>query len=776
MRKFYYAIALLLAFGCSKAQREVSLNDGWTFSLDGGEAQRVTLPHDFSIDRPDAFSDGVPGGNHVGHVKGGTGIYIRNFTAKDKDKVYTLYFDGAYMLTEVSVNGKKIGGHKYGYTPFYFDITSALNIPGDNTIEVKVENPGRNSRWYSGSGLYRDVKIIVTNPTHIKPWGIAVSVLDKDCIKVDVDVEGSDYDEIQVDIKDAKGQVVASGTPGEYSLAEGHLWTLNDPYLYTAEVSLKKSGKAIDSASQRFGLRTIFFDATNGFLLNGEPVNLRGGCVHHDNGFLGAKAIKAAEYHRVKLLKDNGYNAIRCSHNPPSQHFLDACDEYGMLVIDEFSDMWTIAKNPNDYSNYFDECWESDLEAMLLRDRNHPCIIMWSIGNEIPKENIEDGARLEKMLGAKVKSIDTTRPVTEGVPSFLIHGGWANTKDYFAQLDVCGYNYTLQHYESDHELYPDRVIYGSETYPIQAYANWKAAETLPYVVGDFVWSALDYIGEVEVARSEYVDEINVRSMQDRDGIPEGTDPRRIYTMMEMYSTPTYPKYLSWCGDIDIIGEKKPQGLYRDVLWDRSSIEICVHEPILEGKKEQLSPWGWPREFAKWNWSEGDTLQVRVFCKSPVVTLELNGQKIGEKSTSEDFTAVFEVPYQPGELKAVGQDCSKVLRTASEPVELSLDIDKTKLEGKDDLAYIKVSVLDNQGVVVPKDDISVAIDVSGNGVMVASGNAGEYGIDSVNKTDIKLYQGQGQIIVRPTSDKGKIKVSVSADGLKPCSGTLSVCGR
>ena len=357
-------------------------------------------------------------------------------------------------------------------------------------------------------------------------------------------------------------------------------------------------------------------------------------------------------------MKENGYNAIRCSHNPPSTAFLEACDELGVLVIDEFTDMWDSYKNPDDYSRLFAEQWEHDLTAMIKRDQNHPSIILWSIGNEIPKQSVSEGVAIGKMLVAKVKELDSTRPTTEAIPNFLIHGGWEKSGPYFEILDVAGYNYMETAYESDHEKYPERIIFGSESYPHQSYEYWKAVEELPYVIGDFVWTGMDYIGEVAIGEAKYVKEKNSRSLQGMNGIPEGTDPTRIFDYMSTLPS-KWPSYISWCGDLDLIGEKKPQGLYRDVLWDDSLIEVNVHESVPSDVFEELSSWGWPREWPSWTWkgSEGVPLEVRVFTKFPKVKLELNGKTIAQKTLSSDdkYTAVFVVPYQPGELTAIAFD-------------------------------------------------------------------------------------------------------------------------
>jgi beta-galactosidase len=449
----------------------------------------------------------------------------------------------------------------------------------------------------------------------------------------------------------------------------------------------------------------------------------------------------------------------------------------GILVINEFTDMWRNYKNKNDYSRFFNDWWESDLTAMIMRDRNHPSIIMWSIGNEIPKLTRTEGVQIGKELAAKVKDLDKTRPVTEGVPSFLIHGGWKNSKDYFDILDVAGYNYMESVYESDHQAFPDRIIYGSESYPKEAYKYWKAVERNPYIIGDFVWTSMDYIGEVSVGNSTYKKPENneKRSFQAMDGIPEGTNPNLIYDYMEMLSPSTWPAFISWCGDLDMMGDKKPQGLYRDVLWDRSVLEINVHEPIPEGHVEDISLWGWPKELPTWTWkgNEGKPLQVRVFTKSPKVRLELNGQKIGEKvlTESDQYIAAFEVPYQPGELTAIVFDgdkeiARKTLKTTSEAVAIKLTADRATIQAnRNDLSFIKIEAVDQYGHVVTQEPVKIKIAVTGNGELVGSGNANPSDMASVNNLELNTFMGKAQAIIRPFETKGEITISVSSEGLK-----------
>lgn len=816
-------IVLFIATSCFKKNPELFsnqnrlMNGEWKFirdsvvgaekpNFDDSKWQSVDLPHDYSLmtlpgeesdEQVGPFSKKSPGTNATGHTLGGTGWYRKNFKLEDVDKGKTvvLKFDGVYMESDVWVNGTKVGSHKNGYTPFWYDITTLLNASNEpNLIAVKVENAGRNSRWYSGSGIYRNVHLIVRNPVHVAVWGAYITTpeVTTKLAKVDLQVTAENKlnrdvsAQVTINVKDNDGKVWASGNEEIVLNAQSNsilktqltvinpiLWSVNSPNLYQAEIILKESGKVIDVYNQKFGIRSIQFTADKGFLLNGESVLLKGACLHHDNGFLGAAAFERAEYRRVELMKANGYNAIRCSHNAPSEVFLDACDKLGMLVINEFSDMWENHKNLDDYSRFFNEWWKKDLTDMMKRDRNHPSVIMWSIGNEIPNNGIEEGVRTGNMLVSRVKELDNTRPVTEAIPSFLIHGGWENTKDYFSILDVCGYNYMRQAYESDHEKYPSRVIFGSESFPGQAYDYWKVVEKNHYIIGDFVWSGMDYIGEVTIANTKYRKEKNTNAFQITNGIPRGVPASAVFDYLA-HAESKWPAYISWCGDIDIIGEKKPQGLYRDVLWGNSLIEMNVHEPIPEGLIEDISLWGWPNEWPSWNWqgNEGKILQVRIFTKEPEVKLELNGKIVGEKllTESDKYVAVFEVPYQEGKLTAIAlengkETARKELVTTGEPVAIKLTADRQIINAdRDDLSFVKIEVVDKDEHVVPKDSVQLKITVTGNGELVASGNANPFDMKSMNRTVLSTYRGKAQAIIRPYKDKGIIKLSVSSRDL------------
>ncbi len=799
--KYFLALALAacLTSGMVYAQNtrsESLFDDNWKFhkgdisgaqniNFDDKSWRTVDLPHDWSIEKlPNQspgnvvgpFSKDSPGNTATGYTLGGTGWYRKTFALKPGERYSqsVINFDGVYMNSEVWVNGKLLAKHPYGYTAFDVDISNALKPAGQpNVIAVKVQNDGRNSRWYSGSGIYRHVWLIRKQAAHIAQNGISITTgglsANKATIKIVASVEGAGKANVRLAIKligpDGKiAQVSKAAEKNAQSAVtdiaqalivnQPKVWSVDKPNLYTAEVSIQVNGKTTDVAKVPFGIRTIHFDATTGFTLNGKKVLLKGGCLHHDNGFLGSATIDRAEERRVELMKANGFNAVRTSHNPPSKQFLDACDRNGMLVIDEAFDMWERPKNPEDYHLYFKDWWQRDLKSMIYRDRNHPSVIFWSIGNEINERVDSLGLAIEKQLVDEVKHLDNTRPVTEAICSFWDHPGykWETTAPAFAMLDVGGYNYMHSVYESDHEKYPQRIMMGTESYPKEAFDNWQKVENDPWVIGDFVWTAMDYFGETGLGNSRL-----------------NNEPVRGILR-------PWPWFNGFCGDIDITGSKKPQMLYRDVLWRNSDLEMVVHAPIPEGQQERVSQWGWPNEWASWNWagSDGKNMDVRVFSRYPLIRLELNGKIIDERKSGEDtkFIATFKVPYQAGTLKAIAvkdgkEVASKTLTTTGKPAKIMLMPDRSNLRAnRNDLSYIKIEITDAGGNIIPDADTPVKLSVSGDGEIAGSGSANPSDMESVNSPVCKTYRGVALAILRPLKNnkKGTITLKAEADGL------------
>ena len=791
----------IFLFSCTQSttdfsNRELNFDSGWKFNLgdvSGAEIaafndsqwRNLDLPHDWSIeDLPAAsgkkqigpFTEDSPGKGSTGNVMGGIGWYRKIFTLDQstEGKKVQILFDGVYMNSEVWINGQSLGIHPYGYTPFCYDLTPHLNPAGEpNILAVKVNNNGKNSRWYSGSGIYRHVNLIVTGKVHIPVWGFSVTTPEvsaekatvKFSIRINNEVKESADLKVTTQVLSPEGKLVSNAKTTvspfkeekidieqNFELKNPMLWSIDSPYLYQAVTEVSFDGKVVDQQTTTFGIRSIEFSAEKGFLLNGERILLKGGCMHHDNGPLGSATIDRAEERRVELMKKFGFNAIRTSHNPPSAQFLEACDRLGVLVIDEAFDQWQRPKNPDDYSNYFNKDHKQDLEAMVLRDRNHPSVILWSIGNEIPERADSSGLRITKELCSIIKKIDTTRPVTEAICSFWDRPGktWEYAQPALELFKVAGYNYMWREYENDHQKYPQRMMVGTESFPKEAFDNWQMVEKLPYVLGDFVWTSMDYLGE------------------------SGIGNALITKEKKLNFSPGWPWYNSYCGDIDICGFKKPQSYFRDVIWKISNLEMAVHAPIPAGMTENVSLWGWPDEQQSWNWvgNEGKIVQINVYSNYPEVRLELNGKVIGTKPVSAEtkLTAAFEVPYEPGELKAFGlkdgkEMKSKILKTTGKPVQIRLTADRSEIKAnRNDLAYLTVEVTDEAGNLVPDAELPVHFTISGTGELAAVENGNPKDLKSFRQPKVNSFKGKCLVILRPSGVPGEIKLKAESAGL------------
>jgi beta-galactosidase len=794
----------------ASGQRDRSFDLDWRFlraDAPGAEVpefkdstwRKLDVPHDWSIEDLPAADASAPdssatnrvgpfdpsqskGAASTGYVVGGTAWYRKHFklASADAKKLVAVRFDGVYMNADFWINGHSLGNHPYGYTSFEFDLTPYLNPAGkENVLAVRVRNDGKNSRWYSGSGIYRHTWLTVTEPVHVPTWGVFVATpeisKEKAVVKIATEVCNASPTAVDVFVRarvlDAKGKTVktietkqqlpANETrPVEQTLEviSPTLWSLDSPNLYSAEVEVVVARNTVDRVLTHFGIRKIEVDAENGFRLNGEMLKLKGGCVHHDNGPLGSATIDRAEERRVELLKANGYNAIRTSHNPPSPAFLDACDRLGMLVLDEAFDCWDRAKNPQDYHLYFKDWSDRDIAAMVRRDRNHPSVMMWSIGNEIPEQFGTNGTA--KRLREAVLAHDSTREITQAICNDWgqVTRNWDTLSDpAFVNLDVAGYNYLPNKYESDHARHPERVIMGTESYPKDFFDYWALVEKHPYVIGDFTWTAMDYLGESGIGHSV---------------LGTGRDPFFM----------SWPWFNAWCGDIDICGFKKPQSFYRDVVWRRSQIEMAVHSPIPPGLSERVSGWGWPDEAQSWSWpgQEGKSLQVAVYSRCESVRLELNGKVIGEKpvSAATKLTAKFDVPYAPGELRAIGLVNGKAvantaLKTSGAPRKLRLIADREKIHAdRNDLSYVTVEIVDAAGQRVPNAEVPVRFTVTGAGELAAQGSSSPNTPASFHTPSRRTFEGRCLVILRPTGASGKIRLRTEAEGCEASSVTVT----
>ena len=729
------------------------------------------------------FSKESIGTTATGYSVGGTGWYRKTFVLNEKEnfKKTINNFDRVYMNSNVWINGKLIGSHPYGYTAFQFDITDILNPAGQSNV-IAVKNKGKNSRWYSGSGIYRHVWLIQKQAVSVAHNRIFITKEnispDKASIKITstIDNVSNKKTEIKllINIIGSDGQVSQSLENQTKTISSDSekfiqnitiqrpvLGSVESPNIYTAEIKVVAYGKVTDKVTTTFGIRTIHFDAQTGFTLNGKNVLLKGGCMHHDNGFLGLATIDRAEERRVELMKANGFNAKRTSHNPPSRQFLDACDQIGVFVMDEAFDMWERAKNPEDYHLYFKKWWNKNLESMVLRDRNHPSVIMWSIGNEINERADSIGYILTKKLSDKVHRLDPTCPVTEAICGFWDHPGkdWSTTAPAFASLDVGGYNYLREKYEPDHVLFPNRIMTGTESFPGDIFKDWRQVEKNVWVIGDFAWTAMDYLGETGLGNARQND-----------------DPDKGFIR-------SWPWFNAFCGDLDLCGDKKPQLLYGDVIWDNSKLEMVVHSPVPDGKREIISYWCWTNESQSWNWDgyEGQMMNVRVFAGYPAIRPELNDKIIAEQQINEDakYIANFKVLYESGILKAVALEngtelATKELRTTGKPAKIKLTADRSTIKAdRNDLSYVKVEITDTEGNIIPDTAIPVTFKVSGIDEIAGSGNACPYDMESFNNQVCKTYHGRALVILRPVKNMKTGMISFLAESNGPEAGELNI---
>ncbi len=821
------------------SRREQPFDSGWRFfrgdaagaerpEFDDSKWRTLDLPHDWSVEdlppRPAEASgsgalwglDVVPtrvgpfdtelsaGGRDTGWFVGGTGWYRKRFSAvaQGGDAQYEIVFDGVYMNCDVWLNGKLLGNHPYGYTAFAYDLIPHL-LGGENFLAVRVRNLGRNSRWYSGSGIYRHVRLNVTGSVRVPLWGIFVTTPDVSqsgaTVKVAVKMEnrGKSAQELtaRVRLLDPKGalagsseskQPVAAGSGAsveqQFQVAGPQLWSLATPSLYRAEVELLVAGKSVDRTATSFGIRKVEVDAERGLRINGQSVKLKGGCMHHDNGLLGAAAIDRAEERRVELMKAAGFNAFRTAHNPPSTAFLDACDRLGMLVMDEAFDQWERQKNAQDYHLYFAEWWQRDIDSMVLRDRNHPSVIFWSIGNEIPERADPRGVELAKQITDRIRSLDNTRPITAGINGG--RGASPTLDPAFQYLDVGGYNYLWAFYEADHAREPKRVIMGTESFPQLAYKSWEPVEKHPYVIGDFVWTGMDHLGESSIGNAQLA--APARGGGGAGGPGRGGAAPAAGGLANVFSglagmgniSLGFPWFNCYCGDIDLIGEPKAQWYYRRVLWGGSKLEMAVQRPVPEGRTETISAWGWSDELRSWTWPgyEGRNLKVRVYSVGDQVRLLLNGKEIGTKPVSADTErrVEFEVPYAAGELRAVALSGGAVIaelafKTTGKPASLRLKSDRPTIRrSRNDLCYVTLEVLDQAGQLVPDAVVPVSLSVEGVCELAAAGTANPKDVYSFRRARLRTFHGRSLAILRPKGLAGAATLRAQAEGLAPAS--------
>ncbi|MFB6318971.1 sugar-binding domain-containing protein [Saccharicrinis sp. FJH54] len=712
----------------------------------------------------DSYSEGGP---ETGYTVGGIGWYRKVFHVGENDisRAFRIKFDGVYKDAEVWINGHKMGIHNNGYTPFEYNVTEYIRPGEDNVLAVKVTNTGRNSRWYSGSGIYRHVWLVksekifhddrycklefskVDTVSSILNFTAGIENITKDTTLLRWLVQIEDADGNEVVLQEKMINVFAGG-PHEFNMKlnidHARLWNPEHPYLYTLHSTLFSGLKPMDGHIISFGLRNISYSADKGFMLNGESVVLKGGNLPHDNGALGARAFDAAEFRKIKLLKDAGFNAVRTVHNPPSSALLAACDQLGVMVVEDLFDVWRVSRLPQDYHMYFDDNWKKDLASVVLRDRNHPSVMMWSLGDDVP-ERFDPGVEdMVKALSDEIKQYDNTRPVTAGISRNSTE--WKRADNFFNLLDLAGYNYQSETYVPDHQRVPERVIWNSASYPYQAWNYWESVVKYPYVIGDFVWSAFDYLGDAGLG------------WYSKQGEPDVL----------------YPWTISYCGDFDITGNKRPQLYYRNTLWSsKPEVHLFIRNPKpVFGERSKIE-WGWDDISPVWTWKGYESLffEAVVYSNCDEVKLFSNGKEIAGKKMTPAMknTATFLVRYEPGTLVAAGINQQKTvststLKTSGFPAVIVLKPSKDILvaDGQD-LVYVDVEIHDDKGVLNPNYRIPLSFVVDGPGEIVGIGNGDPQNTESFQGPVKSTYNGKCQVIIRSKREAGSVHLHVADIG-------------
>ena len=768
----------------------IPLNADWTFHLgentdseapefDPASLRLVDLPHDWSIEQTPT-PDGA-GGAANGFFPGGVGWYGKKFIAPADwaGRLVSIEFDGIYQKSDVYLNDQLLGHRPYGYVGFTYDLTPYLEIGGENTLAVRVDHgDAPTSRWYSGSGIYRDVRLHVTDPLHIAHWGTFVTTprISDDAARIRVRTtvrngraEDSDC-VLTTTIRDAAGHIVVQAKARRFLSAGGEgafdatyevnfpiRWTLERPHLYTVQTTVSDGTAVVDETQTFFGIREATWDPYRGFLLNGEKVVLKGVCVHGDGGSVGAAVPPRVWERRLEALRAIGCNALRMSHNPPAAYVLDMCDRMGLLVIDESFDKW----RSGSYGASFDEWWERDLDAMLRRDRNHPCVILWSVGNEVAEQGTPGGTETLKMLVDHVHRADPSRGVT--CAAFPNRGpeGSVNANGFADAMDVVSYNYSEPWYDEDKGASYRRVILGSECYPyfrgraeydttrpvhnvhtdFAPVNPWFDVTSHEYVAGQFLWVGIDYLGESAGWPSK--------------GWPNGL--------------------------IDTCGFAKARAGFHKCAWRTDpQIALAVLDDALAIDPGRAA-WSWPKTARHWNFPEyaGGVIRVETFTNCQTVELLLNGESFGTRRASDypNGVVLWYIPYQPGTLEAIGKNggaevALDTLRTAGAATAIALRPDRTRLRADgEDMAHIEIDLTDADGVRVPNNDRLIHFTVAGPARLIGVDNGDLRSAESYKGSERTTYFGRALALVQASREAGTTTFTATADGLPPATVTL-----
>ncbi len=766
-----FAVLSLVAFSIT-AQKQVRIKEnfdfGWKFGLDSAHSammpgfreagwEEVQLPHDWSI----KFDFDRKAGGAAGFLPGGIGAYRKSFfiPASYRGKKISILFDGVYHQSKVYINGHFLGFHPYGYTGFEYDLTPYLKFGGENLLAVKVDHSDSpSSRWYSGSGIYRHAWLQIVSPVHVATWGTYVtstavtgSVADVKIITTVVNSSEKPQTVIvSQKVLDAGNNLVVgvTGNPviiqanGKKDLEQilqisnPRLWTLEDPALYAMVTSVKAGSKVVDNYNTPFGVRTFKFDRDKGFSLNGKSIKLKGMCLHHDAGFLGTAVPDRSYERRLEILKEYGCNAIRCSHNPPSPEFLDMCDRMGFIVIDEAFDKWKSGY----YAKYFDEWWQRDLSDMLLRDRNHPSVVLWSIGNEVAEskggpENVSRAVMLQNF----VHKTEPTRPVCLA----LQNGG---AQDFAGVTDIIGYNYLEARMLEDRKKYPERIFVITEALPyfrgaeaarIRTYTPlnpWYVVAENDFVAGQFLWVGADYLGEASWPSK---------------GWPSGL--------------------------FDLCMFEKPRAAFHRAVWNSKPIvTIAVADQSLN-----IDPprdlWQWPNLAAHWKfpqYSDGRMVEVRTTTNCENVELYFNGSSMGRRKTADytNNTIIWYVPYRAGTLEARGftgdkEEAYFKIMTSEGTDQIKADPDRKEIKADgQDLSHIAIQLYDKNEIPVQTDDRKITVTVEGEGKFLGIDNGETRREGSFAGNQLPTYFGRALVIVQSTRKAGTMRVRIDTEGL------------
>lgn len=794
VKGFKPGLLLALALAAVPAWAETrSLSQDWLFhagdaagaekpSFDDRGWRRVVVPHDWSImDKADGsppFDPNTPSGQDSGYLPGGIGWYRRHLTLSPAEaaRVVRLNFEAVYMDADIWLNGEHLTRHLYGYTAFAIDVTGKVRA-GDNVIVVRAHHADPSSRWYAGSGLIRPASVEILDRVHLDPDSIfvttPVATEERGVVAAQAAVSNRSNEarefELVTRVVSAQGATVAEGrrtqtlAPGARSqatqkleLPRPRLWSPDSPNLYTLVQEVRVGGAVVDERRTRFGLRTVSLDARNGLRINGKPVKLRGGNIHHDNYMIGAAGAPDADARKVALMKAAGYNAIRNAHNPASQATLDAADELGMLVINEAFDSWNKSKRPQDYARFFADNWAQDIDSLVISGRNHPSVLFWSIGNEIPEDGTPQGVETGRKLVERVRRLDPTRPVTQGV-----NADPPRSSNQFDLLDVGGFNYHAHDFDAERAKFPERILYTSESLSKDAFPYWRHVETKPWVIGDFVWTAVDYIGESGIGWMGY--------------------------SQDWQKLGPYPWNLAYSGEIDATGRKRPAAYYREILWKTGIDPIAVFVRQPAGTEDlpdrhffPITPphldWSLDDVHPSWTWpgQENKPLEVNVYSEFPEVELFLNGKSLGRRTVGveSEYKAIFKVPYAPGNLTAIGYRDGReagrwTLRTAGSPAQAHVAVDRARLTANgEDLAYLTVELEDADGVpVYARDkDRQVRVSVRGAGTLAGTGNGNPMDVSSFQSGARKTFHGRAVAVIRAGTTAGPIILDVEVEGL------------